>query len=71
MNTPIITDPDELKERGFNALVSALGWVNAVRFMQLYEDSNHDYTMERDQILPDWDVETMMRKMCERSPTTQ
>jgi hypothetical protein len=65
MNEPI-TDAEELKERGFKALVDALGWVNAVRFMQLYEVSGHEYTKEREKILPDWDVETMMEKVEER-----
>jgi hypothetical protein len=36
------------------------------RFLQQYEVSNFDYTKERDQILPDWDVETMIRKANER-----
>jgi hypothetical protein len=64
--TPTSNDPDELMERGFTALVEALGWVDAVRFMQLYEVSNHDYTKERWNIVPDWDVETMMEKVEER-----
>lgn len=59
--TPIITSPVELRQRGFEALVASLGWINAVRFIQQYEVSPHDYTKERDQILPDWDAETMVR----------
>ena len=42
--TPIITSPVELRQRGFEALVASLGWVNAVRFIQQYEVSSHDYT---------------------------
>ena len=33
----IIADPIELRRRGFEALVQALGWVNAVRFLRQYD----------------------------------
>jgi len=29
-----LLEPVELRARGFEALVNALGWVNAVRFIQ-------------------------------------
>ena len=57
-----ITVPRELRERGFAALVASLGWVDAVRFIQQYERGAGNYTRERDQILPDWDAETLVRK---------
>jgi hypothetical protein len=57
------TDPVELRRKGFEALVKALGWVNAVRFLQQYETSRLDYTRERDQILPNWDAERMLQKL--------
>ena len=60
-----ITNPTELRQRGFDALVAALGWTNAVRFLQQYEVSHLNYTKERDQILPDWDVDTMIGKLRE------
>lgn len=60
--TPLITDPVELRRRGFAALVQALGWVNAVRYLQQYESGQGDYTRERDQMLPAWDAETLVRK---------
>ena len=62
----IISDPVELRRRGFEALVAALGWVNAVRFLQQYESGQHDYTHERDHVLPDWDAETLVRKAREQ-----
>lgn len=62
----IITDPVELRQRGFAALVTALGWVNAVRFIQQYEAGQGDYSRERDQLLPDWDAETLVRQARER-----
>ena len=61
-----ISDPVELRRRGFEALVAALGWVNAVRFIQQYEASTHDYTRERDQLLPSWDAATLVRKAREK-----
>ena len=68
---PIITNPVELRQRGFEALVASLGWVNAVRFLQQYEVSGHDYTKQRDQVLPDWDAETMVRFARERGKSQQ
>ena len=59
--TPVIPSPAELRQRGFEALVASLGWVNAVRFLQQYEVSRHDYTKEREQVLPNWDTETLVR----------
>jgi hypothetical protein len=41
--------------------VASLGWANAVRCLQQYEVSPHGYTKERDEILPDWDAETLVR----------
>ena len=35
--------------------MTTLGWTNAVRFLHQYETSKHDYTKERDMILPDWE----------------
>jgi len=60
--TPPILDPIELRQRGFECLVASLGWTNAVRFLQQYETSTHDYTKDRDRILPEWDAETLVRK---------
>jgi hypothetical protein len=47
---------------GLAALVKALGWVNAVRFLQQYEAGEGDYTKERSSILPDWDADTVVRE---------
>lgn len=51
-----LLEPAELRRRGFESLVAALGWANAVRFVQQYELSAHNYTTERDNILPDLDA---------------
>lgn len=60
--TPVIHDPVELRAKGFRVLVDALGWVNAVRFIQQYERGQGDYTKERVDILPDWDAETLVAR---------
>jgi hypothetical protein len=59
----VLLEPVELRARGFDALVKALGWVNAVRFIQQYESSRFNYTAEREQILPDWDAAEMVRRL--------
>jgi hypothetical protein len=64
--SPKIIEPVELRRLGFEALVAALGWPNAVRFLQQYEISNLDYTKEREQFLPSWDADTMLRKAREQ-----
>lgn len=69
--TPIITSPVELRQRGFEALVASLGWVNAVRFLQQYEISRLDYTKERHEILPNWDAATIVRLARERGESQQ
>ncbi|MFM9059263.1 MAG: hypothetical protein ACKOSQ_09085 [Planctomycetaceae bacterium] len=61
--THMLLDPAELRHRGFDALVDALGWVNAVRFVQQYETSRLDYTAERDRTLPEWDREELVRRL--------
>jgi hypothetical protein len=66
MSTPFL-DPVDLRRLGFEALVAALGWVNAVRFIQQYETCRLDYTRERQQLLPDWDAETIVRKAREKT----
>jgi hypothetical protein len=65
--TTAIANPEELRRQGFAALVEALGWVNAVRFIQQYESGRGDYTREHEQLLPDWDAETLVRKARERT----
>jgi hypothetical protein len=61
--------PAELHRQGFDALVAGLGWVNAVCFIQQYEQSNYDYTKERVDILPDWDAKTLVANWRRRRPT--
>ena len=41
--------PTELRRKGFLALVNALGYVDAIRFLQQYDLGQGDYTQERHQ----------------------
>jgi len=43
--------PIELRRRGFQALVSELGYVDAIRFLRQYDPGEGDYTKERHQWL--------------------
>ena len=63
----VLLDPVELRRQGFEALVKTLGWVNAVRFLQQYESSRLDYTRERDEFLPAWDAQTLVRNLGEKA----
>lgn len=56
----LITNQSELRNRGFRALVEALGWANAVRFLRQYDPGSGNYTEERRTLLPDWDASTLI-----------
>jgi hypothetical protein len=43
--------PIELNQKGFKALVDALGYVDAVRFLKQFDNGSGDYTQERHQWL--------------------
>lgn len=58
----LIINPSELRNRGFRALVDALGWANAVRFLRQYDPGSGNYTEERRNLLPDWNASTLIQK---------
>jgi len=43
---------NEIHKQGIDALVKVLGPVDAVRFLQIYDQGSGDYTRERKQWLP-------------------
>ncbi|NEP45115.1 MAG: hypothetical protein F6K35_40225 [Okeania sp. SIO2H7] len=43
--------PIELNRKGFKALVDALGYANAIRFIRQLDPGSGDYTKERDSLL--------------------
>ena len=55
----LIAGPNELRERGFQALADALGWANAVRFLRQYDAGSANYTQERQSLLPDETLEAL------------
>ena len=70
--TTTLLEPVDLRARGFEALVRALGWVNAVRFIHQFERSRLDYTAERDTLLPAWDAAELVTRMAGASdPASQ
>lgn len=58
----LITNPSELRNRGFRVLAETLGWANAVRFLRQYDPGAGNYTEERQTLLPDWDGLTLIQK---------
>jgi hypothetical protein len=67
MSTSLL-EPIELRSKGFDALVAALGWVNAVRFIQQFERSGLNYVSERDSLLPNWDASELAKRAGELTP---
>ena len=51
MNTPELTQ-EEIRTIGLEVLARELGPTGLIRFLQLYEHGNGDYTQEREDILP-------------------
>ncbi|HEY9885387.1 MAG TPA: hypothetical protein V6C98_17410 [Thermosynechococcaceae cyanobacterium] len=45
--------PAQLRQRGIDALVQALGAVGMVRFLQQFDHGSGDYTRDRDALLAD------------------
>jgi hypothetical protein len=43
--------PVELNRKGFRALVDALGYADAIRYIRQFDNGNGDYTKERHQWL--------------------
>ncbi len=43
--------PVELQRKGWKALVNALGYVDAIRFIRQFDSGSGDYTKERHQWL--------------------
>ncbi|MGB3495374.1 MAG: hypothetical protein WBA57_21775 [Elainellaceae cyanobacterium] len=52
--------PIELTRKGFQALVDALGYVDAVRFLKQFNQGSGDYTQERDQWLDDLSLDEIL-----------
>ena len=49
--------PNELKRKGIDALVNALGPTGMARFLQQFEPGSGDYTKEREKWLDDKNID--------------
>lgn len=58
---------EEVRNRGFEALVNALGAVDALRFIQLFDLGHGDYMMERDRILANRSAREIFDAMRQRA----
>lgn len=58
--------PMELNQKGFKALVDALGYADAIRFLKLYHHGKGDYTEERHQWLDSMTLDDIFADIKER-----
>jgi len=58
----IIKDAAQLRSRAMEILIREMGYVNAMRFMLLYETGCGDYTKERQRLFKDWTVDDITRE---------
>ena len=57
-----IANPAELRRRGLEILVRELGYLDAMRFLHQYETGQGDYTRARQELLPAWNAEEIVRE---------
>ncbi len=58
--------PVELNRKGFNALVNALGYADAIRFIRQFDNGSGDYTKERHQWLDKLTIEDIWSDIQQR-----
>jgi hypothetical protein len=56
----------ELYRKGFQALVDALGYAEAVRFIRLFDKGSGDYTQERHQWLDELTMDEILADIKQR-----
>ena len=61
--------PAELNAKGFNALVDALGYVDAVRFLKQFDNGSGDYTRDRAQWLDRLSLDEIVADIQQRQST--
>ena len=61
--------PVELKQKGFQALVHALGYADAIRFLKLFDNGSGNYTAERDRWLNPISLEEILADIQQRQNT--
>ena len=58
--------PVELNRKGFKALVDALGYADAIRFIRQFDHGSGDYTKERHQWLDELTLEDIWADIRQR-----
>lgn len=58
--------PIELYRKGFKALVDALGYADAVRFIRQFDSGSGDYTTERHQWLDELTMDEILEDIKQR-----
>ena len=65
MTTPTMT-LNEIQQKGLAALSRELGPVGMIRFLQMFETGQGDYTKERHQWLEDQRIEDIVQRVRQR-----
>ena len=63
---PLKTTPTQIREKGLDALVKALGPVDMARFLQQFELGSGDYTRDREEWLGDISVDDVVAEIKSR-----
>ncbi|NJL10423.1 MAG: hypothetical protein HC908_10310 [Calothrix sp. SM1_7_51] len=63
--------PIELYRKGFKALVDALGYADAVRFIRQFDSGSGDYTTERHQWLDELTMDEILEDIKQRQSNDQ
>jgi hypothetical protein len=59
----MIANPQELRQKGYKALVDALGPVDTIRFIQQMSEGQGDYTKERKKWLGNPSVDEIIKEL--------
>ena len=66
-----MTTPIELNRKAFKALIEALGYVDAIRFLKQFDEGSGDYTRERHQWLDSLSLDEIWTEIQQRQTPHQ
>ncbi len=66
-----MTTPIELNRKAFQALIAALGYVDAISFLKQFDNGSGDYTKERHQCLDSLSLDDVWAEMQQRQTLHQ
>ena len=61
-----MTTPIELNRKAFKALIEALGYVDAIRFLKQFDEGSGDHTRERHQWLDSLSLDEIWTEIQQR-----